>query len=54
MMADPTAKRWYDGMQKGGAAGVAAKKEAVSAQANHRLPKVFMVRSAFRENVSPM
>ena len=41
-MADPTAKRWYEGMNKGGEAGVTAKREAISAQANNKLPKVFM------------
>jgi Protein of unknown function (DUF3604) len=42
MMADPTAKRWYDMMQAGPEEGVKAKIEAVSAQANKRLPKVMM------------
>ena len=41
-MADPTAKRWYEMMKQGGEAGRAALIEAVSAQSNHQLPKVFM------------
>ena len=42
MMADPTAKRWYDMMQVGGETGLKAKVEAVSAQANKALPAVMM------------
>jgi hypothetical protein len=39
---DATAKRWYDMMAKGGEEGLVAKKEAVAAQANKKLPAVFM------------
>lgn len=41
-LADPTGKRWYDMMQKGGEESLTAKKEAVAAQATHSLPKIFM------------
>ncbi len=41
-MNDPTAKRWSQMMEKGGKDSMAAKKEAVSAQSNQKLPKVFM------------
>lgn len=41
-MADPTAKRWAEMMKKGGEEGRAAAKEAISAQSNQKLPKVFM------------
>jgi len=42
MMADPTAKRWYDMMQQGLDEGLKAKVEVVSAQANKKLPKVMI------------
>jgi len=42
MMADPTAKRWKEMMAAGGDEALAAKKEAVAAQATKSLPKVFM------------
>jgi hypothetical protein len=41
-MADPTAKRWAEMMKKGGEEGRAAAKEAISAQSNQKLPKIFM------------
>jgi hypothetical protein len=41
-MADPTSKRWSEMMSKGGETGQDALREAVSAQANKKLPKVFM------------
>lgn len=41
-LSDPTAKRWYDMMAKGGEESLTAKKEAVAAQATRALPKVFM------------
>jgi hypothetical protein len=41
-LADPTAKRWYEMMKQGGEAGRTALIEAVNAQSNHQLPKVFM------------
>ncbi|ARN73510.1 DUF3604 domain-containing protein [Oceanicoccus sagamiensis] len=41
-MQDPTAKRWSEMMAKGGDSSMQAKKEAVSAQATHQLPPVFM------------
>lgn len=57
-MADPTAKRWYDLMAKGGEESLTAKKEAVAAQANKSLPKVFMdpkwMVSAWEKNVDIM
>ena len=42
MMADPTVKRWHDMMAEGEKAGLEAKKEAVSMQAEKSLPKVLM------------
>jgi len=42
LMGDATAKRWYDMMAMGGDTALTAKKEATSAQANKRLPAVFM------------
>ena len=42
MMADPVAKRWYEQMQIGGAAGLAVAREAIVAQASGKLPKVMM------------
>jgi hypothetical protein len=42
MMADPVAKRWYEQMKIGGAAGLAAAREAIVAQASGKLPKVMM------------
>ncbi len=57
-MKDPTAKRWYDMMAKGGQASLTAKKEAVAAQATKALPKVFMepkwMVSAWQKNVGIM
>jgi len=57
-LADATAKRWYDMMQKGGAEGQKAKVEAVSAQATKSLPKVFMdpkwMKTAWEKNVDIM
>ncbi len=41
-VADATAKRWREMMAKGGDEALTAKKEAVAAQANKSLPKVFM------------
>jgi hypothetical protein len=41
-MADPTAKRWAEMMQKGGEEARTASAEAISAQSNQNLPKVFM------------
>lgn len=58
MMADPTVKRWHDMMQQGGKAGLQAKVEAVSMQAEHDLPKVLMdpkwMISAWQKNVDIM
>jgi len=42
LMADPTARRWYEMMKQGGEAGVQAKREAVKAQATNSLPKLLM------------
>jgi Protein of unknown function (DUF3604) len=57
-MSDPTAKRWYEMMNKGGEEGAKAKVEAVSAQATRSLPKVFMdpkwMVSAWQKNVDIM
>ena len=57
-MSDPTAKRWYDMMKKGGEESLKAKKEAVFAQATKSLPKVFMdskwMVSAWEKNVDIM
>jgi Protein of unknown function (DUF3604) len=57
-LADPTAKRWYDMMEKGGEESLTAKKEAVAAQATKSLPKVFMepkwMVSAWEKNVDIM
>jgi hypothetical protein len=57
-MADPTAKRWYEMMKKGGEESLVAKKEAVAAQATKALPKVFMdpkwMVSAWEKNVDIM
>jgi hypothetical protein len=41
-MADPTAKRWSEMMRRGGEEASTAQREAVRAQANKQLPKVFM------------
>lgn len=41
-LADPTSKRWGEMMKEGGEAGQKAAREAVTAQANGRLPKPFM------------
>lgn len=40
MMADPTAKRWYDMMQRRIVEGLKAKVEVVSAKANKKFPEV--------------
>ena len=57
-LADPTARRWSEMMQKGGEASLAAKKEAVAAQATKSLPKVFMdpkwMISAWQKNIDIM
>ncbi|HEY5849770.1 MAG TPA: DUF3604 domain-containing protein [Lysobacter sp.] len=57
-LKDPTAKRWYDMMEKGGEDSLTAKKEAVAAQATKSLPKVFMdpkwMVSAWQKNVDIM
>lgn len=58
MLADATAKRWYEAMKEGGEAGNDAKREAVSAQATGTLPKVMMdpkwMVSAWQKNVDIM
>jgi hypothetical protein len=41
-MADPRARAWAEAMKKGGVAAHDAAMEAVSAQSNKNLPKVFM------------
>jgi len=58
LLSDPTAKRWYDMMLKGGEDSLTAKKEATAAQATKSLPKVFMdpkwMTSAWEKNVDIM
>jgi len=57
-MGDATAKRWYDMMAKGGEEGLAAKREAINAQATKSLPRIFMdpkwMVSAWQKNVDIM
>lgn len=57
-MNDATAKRWSEMMAQGIEESMAAKKEVVSAQANRKLPKVFMdpkwMVSAWEKNVDIM
>lgn len=57
-LADPTARRWLEMMQRGGDEGVQAKREAINAQATKTLPAVFtnpkwMV-TAWHDNVDIM
>jgi Protein of unknown function (DUF3604) len=40
--SDPQSKSWYQGMKAGGERAAQAMNDAISAQATHKLPKVFM------------
>lgn len=57
-LADATSKRWYDLMQAGGESAIQAKREAVAAQANKKLPAVFTnpkwTVNAWQDNVDIM
>jgi hypothetical protein len=58
MMADPTAARWRADMNAGGVAAITAAREAISAQATGKLPKIFMdpkwIASAWQKNIAVM
>ncbi|MFP5329100.1 MAG: DUF3604 domain-containing protein [Alphaproteobacteria bacterium] len=58
MLADATARRWYEMMRGTREENLAAKKEAVSAQANKKLPGIMMdpkwLVSAWQKNVDVM